>query len=180
MRFLILLLLASVLYATPSGIYVEGGVQYIQDDEVQLMNSTKIKFEDPESYVASFGYQTDDQWSYEIEGVYTSTNFNDSINTEFERLDYLVNIYYNAYNETQLVSSIGVGYGKSKITINNVESDEMPVIYHGTVGLGYMFTPNVTVNFKYRYLMTDKYKVSQNYYDENSEHILSSSIRFMF
>jgi len=180
MRFLIPLFLACALYATPNGIYLEGGIQHILTDEIELTGSTKIKYEQPESYAASFGYQTASQWSFEVEGAYTSTKFEDTDKTKFKKLDYLANIYYNAYNETNLVSSIGVGYGKSKITIDDVEADEMPTIYHGTVGLGYMFNSHVTLNFKYKYLKTNEYTVSQITYDKRSEYILSSTLRFMF
>lgn len=180
MKFLILLLFTCALYAAPQGIYFEGGVQYNLDEEVQLTNSTKIKFKQPESYVASLGFQAASQWSFEVESAYTSTKFKDTDTAELQRYDYLVNIYYNAYNETNLVSSIGTGYGKSKIIVDGIKAQDMPVIHHTTVGLGYISSPNVTFNFKYRYLTTNEYTASQTMYNKSKENILSGSLRFIF
>ena len=179
MKYLLPLLLVSTLLSAKNGAYLELGTEYIFSEEIELDNGTKYKFETPSSYILNAGYEVN-QWSLEAEGVYTNTKFTDGKKEEIIKQTALANLYYNAYNETKYVSFIGGGAGVSKISIAEVEADGMPLVYHFTLGMGYMFSDHLALNLKYRYLKTDSYIVSGIEYREATDNIISTALKFRF
>lgn len=167
MKLLAPLLCSISLFAAPSGVYVE--VYYDKPVSSNITTDTaSIKNDTGESGTVALGYQMN-QWRFEAESNYSKNAIKSFQKTkessksitkgDLEKTGGMLNVYYSAYNDTQLVSSIGLGAGQSIIktkdlTIDGVKKDikkEKSFTYQASVSLGYMIDEDWTWTVKYKY-----------------------------
>jgi len=171
MKLLLIFIISMGLYAAQnpkepavaSGVYIETNIDYPSDDSMK-MESVKYHYDAGTALSLAIGYQMD-RWRFELEGNHVKdelakiadiTSAGDLIKTGA-----LANVYYSAYNDSKLVSSIGVGAGTTNIKtedleINDIAQDEISennsFTYEVGISLGYMVTEDWTWTVKYRYL----------------------------
>lgn len=192
MRYLAGIVLTTSLFATPpSGVYLEldGGSGL---NTTQKTESGEYKYD--KGGIASFalGYQIE-FFRVELEGeykynkIYSFGNNNQTATGDLTRESKMFNVYYSGYNESKLVSTIGLGAGLSDIkskdllitSSNNPSSDfsyDNIFTYQGSFSIGYMVTKHITTQIKYKYIATTK----QDDLKENSDNIFSFGIRYLF
>ena len=171
MRLLLIFIISMGLYAAQSpkeptvasGFYVETNVDYPSNDSME-MKDIKYHYDAGTTLSLAIGYQME-HWRFELEGNHVKdevTKIADSASAgDLIKTGTLANVYYSAYNDSRLVSSIGVGAGVTNIKIedleiNNVAQDDVSkdnsFTYQATISLGYMVTEDWTWTLKYRYL----------------------------
>ncbi|MEA2091835.1 MAG: outer membrane beta-barrel protein [Campylobacterota bacterium] len=194
MRLLLSLLLATGLYGTSSGIYIEGniGTSLSKDQEI---NSSTYEYETGALGSLALGYQMD-LWRFEVEGSHKQNNLsaikaNDTyeLSGDLIRQSSLLNIYYNGYNSSNLVSAIGLGCGVSNLKTNNLNVSGVSVkdidannifTYQASFSVGYMLDEDWTLSLKYIYFKTSEYEIESVTQKEMSDNIVSLGIRYLF
>jgi len=160
MRFLLPLLFYTLLFSAPSGVYVEVNFDNPSSSDIAVEDS-EYSYDKGTSGTVAVGYQMD-QWRFELESNYSQnalSAFEDKVSElgsgDVLKKGGLVNVYYSAYNDTKLVSTIGLGVGATEVqtvdSTTDVTSDPS-LTYQGSVSLGYMVDEDWTWTIKYRYL----------------------------
>ncbi|MEA2098712.1 MAG: outer membrane beta-barrel protein, partial [Campylobacterota bacterium] len=176
MKFLLPFLLSTLLYSADSGVYVE--VYFDNPDSNNLKTEhSDINYEEGVSGTVAVGYQMD-RWRFEAESSYSDNPLSSIDDTASEaisgnllKMGGLANIYYSAYNDTQLVSTVGIGIGATNVEAGD-DDKKTAFTYQGNVSLGYMVDKDWTWTIKYRYLeMKDIV---------NEEQAFSLGLRYLF
>ena len=194
MKLLLIFILSIGLYAgqrasepiAPSGFYVETNIDYPSTEAMEFDN-VKYNFNAVLTGAVAIGYQMD-RWRFELEGNYSKDDIAELVTEttsdavgELVKKGGLVNVYYSAYNDSQLVSSIGAGAGVTNIDAKDVQVNATAVddasvknslTYQATVSLGYMVDADWTWTVKYRYLNIDDLK--------SSTQTFSLGLRYLF
>jgi len=172
MKYLLPILLSTLLYSADSGVYVELNINNPSENELKI-EDTKVAYDKGSSGSIAIGYQMD-RLRFELENNYSendiSTLDGESISNNLIRVGGLANIYYSAYNETQLVSSLGIGVGATNVNVDG-DTKKTALTYQGSVSLGYMVDQDWTWSMKYRYL---------DMRDIDSESTFSLGLRYLF
>ena len=194
MRFLLSFILATGLYGASSGIYIEGniGTSLSEDQEI---NSATYEYDTGALGSLALGYQMD-LWRFEVEGTLKQNSLkaikaNDTyeLSGDLIRQSTLLNVYYNGYNNSNLVSAVGLGCGVSSLTTNNlsVSGQSVPNIdadniftYQASFSVGYILDEDWTLSFKYIYFRTSEYKIESVTQKEISDNIVTLGIRYLF
>ncbi len=186
------LLFALELFSAQSGPYIELGVGLGTKDTLKTHN-VDYKYED--SYLGSIaiGYQLD-SLSVEIAQKYktgslysTSSKNHQNISAEGNLVhnSQMINFYYSGYNSSKFVSSIGLGVGVTKVSLEDVVELEYPqkdidgesvLSYQGMFSVGYMFTPSVTLLAKYTYFQIS----NSDDFKSDGDNLLSLNLRYLF
>jgi len=186
MKSFIALTFATSLLADPNGVYVEiGAGQGFGSIETK---GSKIYLD--AGYVGSLaiGYQANIyrielEENYKKDSVYSFDNV--SASGDYVRESKMINIYLSAYNDSNLVSSIGGGVGISDISLKNLQELERVVpdlvnngvlTFDGSLSIGYMVTTSITATVKYTYFYTQK---SDNF-DSNGNSTFTFGLRYVF
>ncbi len=194
MKLLLIFLLALSVYGAskpekpvaPSGLYIETNIDYPSSDSMNY-DDVKYKYDAGLSGALAIGYQMD-RWRFELEGNYSKDDIEELKSATVEdatgkikKEGGLVNVYYSAYNDSNLVSSIGLGAGVTnietdKLKVNDVAAEDTSVdssfTYQATMSLGYMVGEDWTWTVKYRYLNIDDLK--------DTTSTFSLGIRYLF
>jgi len=180
------------LFSAPSAVYLEIGAGLGLEDSLKSKSSSYVY---EREYIASvaIGYQAD-LLRFELEGIHkkdrlysvSNGNLGDSAASgDLSRDTQMFNLYYNGYNKSKLVSSIGAGVGISSIKMENLlkygESaadiqDDTIFSYQGMFSIGYMLSQKSILTTKYIYFHTQE---SDNFKEKN-ENIFSFSYRYLF
>ena len=185
--FLTTSILCAALLARENGVYVElaGGVDTA--DRIETHGIT-YKYEKSYFYEAMIGYEYD---LFRIE--YQYRGFNASV---YRFLDYaasgdvsidshMVDLYYSGYNDTQFVTSLGIGIGTADVSMTNVKELAYPVAdktqgnvfaYQGMLNIGYMIDEHMTLSMRYSYFATLK----GDDFEATSQHLLGIGFRYLF
>jgi len=185
-RLLISILLVTGLSAAQNGIYVELNAGIVLKDEKKIVNDV---YTYDENFVGSVavGYQMD-LLRFEIEESYNSASVNsvnlNSASGTILRESKMFNLYYSGYNDSKLVSTIGIGAG-----VSDVKSKDLKILgassefsyknvfsYQASFGVAYMLDEDWSLNLKYKYLATMKKEQLQDY----SDSIVTLGIRYLF
>ncbi len=171
MKILLILFITMSLYAAQktkepavaSGLYIETNVDYPSTDSMK-MEDVKYHYDAGFAKSLAVGYQME-RWRFELEGNHVKdeiTKITDSVSTgDLTKTGALANVYYSAYNDSKLVSSIGIGAGITNIEAEDLEiddtaqddiSEDNSFTYQATISLGYMVTQDWTWSIRYRYL----------------------------
>jgi len=182
MKFFPLLFISTLLLAAPSGIYVEANFENPQSDGISVEDSEYV-YDKGLAGTVAVGYQMD-QWRFEVESNYSQNalkSFDDTISNiahgDIVQAGGLVNVYYSAYNNTKLVSTIGLGVGATEVqALSDIDDSKVKtdpsLTYQGSVSLGYMLDEDWTWTIKYRYLDIKD--------TENENQAFSFGIRYLF
>lgn len=188
MRLLLLLFtLWSGVSASQNGLYVglSGGSAF--GDTIEQENAT-ISFE--KSYLGELvlGYEYK-QFALELEERYVYKSLY-SINNYLATGDtrenaQMLNILYSGYNNSKLVSSIGVGVGQSSIKLQNVKQFSRALVdvrndsilsYQGLFRVAYRVTNSLRVTCSYSYF----YKEKSEDFSSMGESSLAFGLRYNF
>ncbi len=187
MKILTPLLISATLFGAPSGIYIEANLDNPTSAEVTVDTKT-YSYDKGLSGTFALGYQMEDV-RFEVEGNYSTNELKQTSGVsgvkvavgDITQMGGLANVYYSAYNDTQLVSSIGMGVGMTSIETSNLKEASVVVqdltsktslTYQGTLSLGYMINEDWTASVKYRYLEIEDF--------DNDNHGISLGLRYMF
>lgn len=189
MKKIVLLAMCASLYAAPSGLYIElNGAQGF--DTKMKTDTAEYNYDRGNIGSAALGYQID-TFRIELEGEYQSNKIssygmnNNSASGDFIRESQMFNVYYSGYNESKLVSSIGIGAGSSDFKINSFSSSgstptdtkfENVFTYQASFSIGYMVNKHLTFQTKYKYIVTAK----QEGLKESGGSMLGLGIRILF
>lgn len=193
MKLLLVLLISVGLYAAkptepmaPSGLYIETNIDYPSEESIEF-DDVQYNYDSGLTGALAIGYQMD-RWRFEIEGNYSKDELNELVSDatadavgELVKKGGLFNVYYSAYNDSQLVSSIGAGVGVTNIdtedlVVDDVEAEDVSVdnslTYQATISLGYMVDEDWTWTVKYRFLSVEDLK--------DSTQTFSLGLRYLF
>jgi len=166
MKALYILLLSISLFAAPSGVYIEA---YYDNPTAENLDLTNATYSYDKGLATSFavGYQMD-TIRFELEGNYSKNellaitkSLTQAATGDFTKMGALANVYYDMYNDTNLISSVGVGIGATNIETKNLDtfnaianevSEDAALTYQGTLSLGYKFNEDIVATIRYRYL----------------------------
>jgi hypothetical protein len=190
MRLFILLLIATVAFSAPNGLYIEADVaaQSAKNDiyttDVGVGASValgfqydKVRFEaQAKKFITKLdGYDTQTT-NYEADGDM-------DVDSQF------INFYYSGYNKTRLVSTIGLGVGVSEVNIKDVEiftsaEDDVKLkkllSYQASYSIGYMVNSHFSYVLKYNYLYIDNDKKDEFNTKSFQNHSLGIGLRYLF
>ncbi len=177
MKLLLSLLLSMQLYAVGSGVYVElsGGLGL--NDTIEAKNGAYVY---DKEYIGSvsLGYQAD-LLRLELEAIQKKDRLYSfgaiSVAGDLEQTSQMFNLYYSGYNESKLVTTVGIGAGVTAISLQEAE-DKNILSYQGMFSIGYMSTQSLTITTEYTYFYTTE---SDNF-KSNSDNIFSLNFRYLF
>ena len=164
MKYLLPLLLTLELFAQ-SGLYVEGALGSSFKSEIEV-DTASYSYDYGINGSLALGYQLDN-WKLEVEGIYlqnaiTAYNISSSYSVSGDLIrEYgLINVYHNWYNDSPLVTSLGLGVGMTQIAVKDLSiantpfetQDSSALAYQGILNIGYMFGESLTLGGKLRYL----------------------------
>jgi len=178
-----LMFLGTLLQAAQSGPYLELGVGVGLSDTKETKTATYV-FE--RGYIGSFalGYQAD-LFRFELEERYKKDSlYSASIgNSESIRADgdlilnsQMFNVYFSGYNNSNLISSIGVGGGISSLKLGDNITNEGIFSMQGMLSVGYKLTQSFIATTKYSYFYL---KESDNF-EAKGDGSLTFSLRYIF
>ena len=177
-----LLFLHTLLLAAPSGVYLEVGAGISDTDSI---SSSNANYNYDTSAITSFilGYQ-DDLYRYELEERFSKNDLSSaSIGASNIATDgtlaydsQLLNFYYSGYNDSNLVSSIGLGGGITSIDLKGDIKDRNILSMQGMFSLGYMSNEHFITTFKYTYFYTK----GSEHFSANGSNVVTFSLRYIF
>ncbi len=190
MRHIFASVLATSLWAAPSGLYVEGGLGATFLSDTTYSNDTGYNGS------LALGYQLD-KVRIELEAIESKSEITSYINTlsysasgDTTIQNKFLNLYYTAYNQTKLTSSFGIGIGVSDIELKDVKVIDSQLddnsatdllSYQLSYAIGYMASPNLTYSLKYRYIgIEDEKDEFIDSIDELNNQTLTIGVRYLF
>jgi len=182
-KILLLALLNISLFAAPSGIFIELAAGLSLDDTVETKNVNYVYNRD---YIGSFalGFQVDTfrlelQERYKKDDLYSASLGNSSsikVNGDFISNSQMLNFYYSGYNQSRLVTSVGVGVGITSLRLGDNIKDDGILSLQGMLSVGYQVSEDFITTLKYTYFHTsqsDSFKV-------NGDSAMTFSLRYIF
>jgi opacity protein-like surface antigen len=186
-KLLLLTLLSLEIFAAPSGVYVELGAGLPLEDSLK---GKGVNLSYDKDYIGNLaiGYQLD-LYRFELEGKYQKSKLESSLghvaSGDITQDSQMLNAYYSGYNESKLVSSIGIGAGITNIKTTNlkelgvsqtdIKSETIPSL-QGMLSVGYQNTPNFITTLKYSYF----YMFKSDEFDASASNIFSLTFRYIF
>jgi len=156
MKYFFLLFFSTFLYSADSGFYIELNYDNQSSDTIKTL-TTNVDYDKGVAGSVAVGYQMD-RWRFEAESNYAENpiskiddTLKDTKSGNLLKFGGLANIYYSAYNDTKLVSTLGLGVGATSID-NTKDDKKTSLTYQGSVSLGYMVDEDWTWTVKYRHL----------------------------
>lgn len=186
-KLLLLTLLSLEIFAAPSGVYVEVGAGLGLEDSLKE-KSADLSYD--KDYIGSLaiGYQVD-VYRFELEGKYQKSKLESyghkATSGDLTQDSQMLNAYFSGYNESKLVSSVGLGAG-----ITNIKTDKMTQLgvsqkdiksevipsFQGMLSVGYKTTENFLTTVKYTYF----HRLKSDEFDASGDNIFTLSFRYIF
>jgi len=163
------------------GPYISGNIGLAQmvDSTVDIKDapfgSSEIDFDNGYLFAGAFGYKFSDA-RLEGEIGYQKNDYDnikgafgpDGISGEASALSFMVNGYYDFFNNSNFSFFLTAGLGFANIDFSdvtytpgtipplNLDDSDTVLAWQFGAGVGYAFTEQLTLDFKYRYFDTDK------------------------
>ncbi len=185
--FILFILITLKLFGESDGTYIELGAGFGLDDKLNTKNTNYVY---DKKYVANLalGYQLS-QYRLELEARYKKDAINSIYNYnadgDITKQSQMINAYYSGYNDSKLVSSVGLGVGLTTINVKNLIESTSPFqdienknirSYQAIFSIGYMISESFTLTTKYTYF----YISESDDFKATSDNIFSLSLRYLF
>ncbi len=183
----ILTLFTLQLFAAPSGIYIETGVGMNLDSSLETKNAT-FHYDEDFIFNVALGYQAN-AYRFELEGKYAKnklSSYNGLATTgDLTQDSQMLNVYYSAYNDTRLITSVGAGAGISNLQITDMKqlgTAQKDITYNtipsfqGMLSVGYMLGTNFIITTKYTFF----YTLESDTLKAGSKNLVSLNLRVIF
>jgi hypothetical protein len=171
------------LYAAPSAVYIELGAGLGLND---TQNTKNAEYVYDRGYIGSIslGYQADKvrveiEERYKKDDLYSTSIGNGTslkVDGDLVSDSQMFNVYYSGYNDSKLISSIGVGAGITSLSIQDSIKDDAILSLQAMFSIGYMIKESFIVTGKYTYFYTQD---SSNF-KANGDNIMLFSLRYLF
>jgi len=181
-KYTLLLLLQSSLFSIENTIYVEIGASNGLNDTIKSSNAEYI-YDSQLAGSAIIGYQHQ-EYRFELQEIYKQDSLNGvkldngrsiSKSGDVKTSSHMLNYYYNGYNQSKFISSIGVGAGLSSIELDGIEEKSLLSV-QGMFSVGYMMTEEFIFTTKYTYL----HITSGDTLKANKDRSIALSLRYLF
>lgn len=181
-NYALFLLLQPSLFAFDNTIYLELGSSFGLDDTVKSSNEDYI-YDKSLSGSVIVGYQYQEH-RFEFEerykessliGVKLNSGLNLSKDGDMTTSSHLVNYYYNGYNQSKFISSIGFGAGISSVDLDGMKENAL-FSMQGMFSVGLMVSEKFILTTKYTYL----YTMAGDTLDANKDSSIALSVRYLF
>lgn len=179
----IVTLVQATLYAAPSGIYIELGAGVGLND-TQKTKSAQYVYD--RKYIGSLalGYQYETlrieiEERYKKDSLYSTPVSGGSslkVSGDLVSDSQMLNFYYSGYNQSKLVSTVGVGAGVTSLSLGEIIKDKAIPSLQAMFSIGYMLSDSFTMSGEYTYFYTD---TSTNF-KANGDNTFSLSLRYLF
>ncbi len=172
-----------LLQAEPSGIYIDGGVGFTLSDTIETQKVNFVYNRGP-LLSLSLGYQYNHfrlelQDRYKKDKLYSASaqdSYSVAVDGDSTINSQMLNFYYNGYNESKLMSSVGFGLGVSSLNTKDTYEDCYVPSAQGLFSVGYRVSDNFISSLNYAYLYTLK---SDNF-KAKGDNSFSFSLRYIF
>ena len=172
-----------LLQAEPSGIYLDGGVGIALSDTIATQEVNFVYDQKP-LLSLSLGYQYNHfrlelQERYKKDKLYSaSAQDSYSIAADGDSIinSQMLNLYYNGYNESKLMSSIGFGAGISTIDLKETYKESQIPSFQGLFSVGYQVRANLITSLNYAYF----YILESDTFQSKADNSLTLSLRYIF
>jgi len=179
---LCVVLMASSLYAK-DGLYLEMGVGMALDDTFGSEGIDYV-YDAKANYLAFVGYKyqnwrVDVEYKRVSEELYSASkdgSFSVGIEGKYNKQSTLLNLYYDAYNHTKMISTFGFGCGVTNKEIEGKYKDNSLLKLQGVVGAGYQITPSLVTSVKY----SCGYTQSSTHFTSSVDNSVSVTLRYIF
>ena len=188
---------STVAYSAP-GLYIGAnlGLAFLDDSDVSssfIPNDVdvNIKADNGLSIGGVMGYSFENNYRIEGELVYQRNNFDEikasylnnsttaSMDNDISSAAVLANGYYDFKNKSRVTPFIGVGLGFASVDISDADDDDIVFVYQFSAGVGFEITEKITLDLKYRYVMTEDLDIDDMTVGYSSD-ILYTGLRFSF
>ena len=177
-----------------SGLYIGGniGLVFLDDSDVvddgPPVDDMIVTADNGFSIGGFMGYAFENGYRVEGELVYQRNDFDEvkgsfnddgPIDANISSVAVLANGYYDFKNKSRATPFLGGGLGFSFVDINTADDDDIVFVYHFTAGVGFEITEKITLDLKYRYVVTEDLDIDNTSVGYSSD-ILYTGIRFSF
>ena len=177
-----------------SGLYVGAdlGLAFLDDSDVvdhgPPVDDMTVTADNGFSIGGFMGYAFENGYRIEGELVYQRNSFDEqkgssagdsSLSNNISSAAVLANGYYDFKNDSRVTPFLGGGFGFSFVDISNADDDDIVFVYHFTAGVGFEITEKITLDLKYRYVVTEDLDIDNTSVGYSSD-ILYTGIRFSF
>ncbi len=180
--YILFLLLPSFLFSIENTPYIELGTSYEFTNSIESSNA-KYVYDKSISGSVMLGYQyREHRFEFEerykhssLVGVKLDSGLNIAKEGDITTSSHLLNYYYNGYNTSKLVSSIGIGAGLSDIDLDGATENSL-FSMQGMFSIGYMMSKHFIFTTKYTYL----YITAGENLDAKVDSSVGISLRYLF
>ena len=191
---------STVAYSAP-GLYVGAniGLAFLDDSDVDIDDSffsevdISLSADNGASFGGVLGYAFENGYRVEGELVYQRNNYDEakvsylgmsdkfSMDGDISSATALANGYYDFKNKSRVTPFIGGGLGFAVVDVDGdpVDDHDYVFVYQFTAGVGFEITESITLDLKYRYVMTEDLELEGMQLEYSSD-IISTGIRFTF
>ena len=179
-----------------SGLYIGGniGLVFLDDSDVvdpgPPVDDMVVTADNGFSIGGFMGYAFENGYRVEGELVYQRNNYDEvkgsikddgTLDGDISSATVLANGYYDFKNKSRVTPYIGGGLGFAVIDEDGalVDDHDYVFVYQFTAGVGFEITESITLDLKYRYVMTEDLDMDNMSIGYSSD-ILYTGVRFTF
>ena len=166
-----------------SGIYIDGGAGFALSDTLETQKINFVYDQGP-LLSLSLGYQYNHfrlelQERYKRDKLYSASaqdSYNVAVDGDSTINSQMLNFYYNGYNESKLMSSIGFGLGVSSLNTRDIYKNCYLPSAQGLFSIGYRVSDNFISSLNYAYF----YTLKSDDYKAKGDNSFTFSLRYIF
>jgi len=175
--------LSSLSQAAPSGFYIELGGGLGLSDTLETTNRLYV-YDQGYLASASLGYQID-RFRFEVEERYKSDTLYSlstggayaiKVDGKLTTNSQMLNLYYSGYNQSNLITSLGLGVGVSSIDIEKIETEDSVLSAQAILSIGYQITEHFISTLKYSYF----YTTESGDFQAKGDNTIALNLRYIF
>jgi len=172
-----------LLQAEASGIYIDGGIGFTLSDTIETQEMTFVYDRAP-LLSFSLGYQYNHfrlelQERYKKDTLYSASaqdSYSVSVDGDSTINSQMLNFYYNGYNESKLMSSVGLGLGISSLNARDTYKDSYVPSVQGLFSVGYRVSDDFISSLNYAYF----YSLKSDDFKAQGDNSFTFSLRYIF
>ena len=190
---------STVAYSAP-GLYIGAnlGLAFFDDSDIDIDRpdiprdaDVSLSADNGLSFGGFLGYAFENGYRIEGELVYQRNNYDElkvsyldmskkvSLDGNISSAAVLANGYYDFKNESRVTPFIGGGFGFAVVKDSESDDNDTVFVYQLSAGVGFEITEKITLDLKYRYVVTED--LDSDYMSvEYSSDILYTGLRFSF